>query len=324
MVKGSQIRAFYALTILAGFVNRSCALPRKLADLGYISMSRQTSVQIETIGTIVFFGIVGFFAVWLLSVFFKHLGEIRASALGPERAGKLLAKPRSFALGVAGLLTFSAVLSISVMPFRGHSNAMAWADDFFNQLAKSSANYIEDGRKKAEKFKGQEVNYGMMPREFADKAKMAKLVEIHGFSMESLADMRIRIKGDLGTLALEAINEASLSYENKTSEIEKEYGFKSTEVIYCWWLIFDGLTRRYTQDNMGAEANFTKLITTKILEPAYNFRDTEAKNIKDSVLPVTLLLLAYVAFTLWYGFSILLIFEGLGITSHGGGKKTEA
>lgn len=324
MVKGSQIRAFYALTILAGFVNRSCALPRKLADLGYISMGRQTSVQIETIGTVIFFGIVGFFAVWLLSVFFKRLGGIRAAALGPERAGRLLAKPRSFALGVAGLLAFTAFLAVSMMPFRGHNNAMAWADTFFNQLAKSSANYIEEGRKKAEKFKNCEVNYGMMPREFADKDKLARLVEIHGFSMESLNDARIRIKGDLAKLSLEAINEAGLSYDNNAADIEKEYGFKSTEVIYCWWLIFDGLTRRYTQDNMGAEANFTKFVTTKILEPAYNFRGIAAKNIRDSILPVTMLLLAYIAFTLWYGFSMLLIFEGLGITFHGGGKKAEA
>ena len=324
VVKGSQIRAFYALTILAGFVNRACALPRKLADLGYIPMSRQTSVQIETVGTIVFFGIVGVFALWLLSVFFQRLGEIRASALGRERAGRLLAHPRSFGLGCAGLLAFAAVFAAGTVPFGEHKNAMAWADNFFNQLAKHSAFYIVEGQKKAAMFAGQEVNYGMAPREFADKDKLAKLFDVHGFAIESLPDKRIRVKGDLGALAQAALQEADLFYRNDTAPIEAEYGFKATEAIYCWWLVFDGLTRRYTQDGMGAEADFTKFMTAMVLEPAYNFRGVEAKSIGDSVMPVVFLLLAYVVFTVWYGFSILLIFEGLGITMHGGGKKAEA
>ena len=62
MVKGSLIRVFFALTILAGFVNRACALPRELADLGYISLNKNTSVIIETVGTVVFFCLVGIFA----------------------------------------------------------------------------------------------------------------------------------------------------------------------------------------------------------------------------------------------------------------------
>jgi hypothetical protein len=324
MVKGSQIRAFYALTILAGFVNRACALPRKLADLGYISMGRQTSVQIETTGTVIFFGIVGFFALWLLSVFFKQLGGIRASAPGPDRAGKLLVNPRSFALGIAGLCVFAAVLAAATMQLGRHKDAMAWADNFFNQLAKNSALHIAEGSKKADKFKGREVNYGMVPREFADKDKLAKLIQHHGFAMETLPDNRLRVKGDLGALAQAALKEADLFYRNETDAIEADYGFAATDAIYCWWLIFDGLTRRYTQDNMGDEANFTKFMTTKVLEPAYNFRGIEARDIGGNVMPVVFLLLAYIAFTVWYGFSILLVFEGLGISTHGGGKKTEA
>ncbi|SHH12004.1 hypothetical protein SAMN02746098_00220 [Desulfosporosinus lacus DSM 15449] len=39
VVPGSQIKAFYALAILAGFVNRLFALPEKLSQMGYISLS---------------------------------------------------------------------------------------------------------------------------------------------------------------------------------------------------------------------------------------------------------------------------------------------
>ena len=102
-VNGSQIRAFFALTILAGFTNRVCALPKKLDDLGYVSLSSTVTGAIEDIGTVVFFGIVGLFAVWIMVVFFRDV--VRGRTMGVSRDGtpRRLVAPRRFALG-AGLL----------------------------------------------------------------------------------------------------------------------------------------------------------------------------------------------------------------------------
>jgi uncharacterized membrane protein YfcA len=77
MVTGSAIRAFYALTILAGFSNRVCALLRKLAETGYISLPREITVPIEMAGTVVFFSLISIFGVWILFIFFKNLSNIR-------------------------------------------------------------------------------------------------------------------------------------------------------------------------------------------------------------------------------------------------------
>jgi len=78
MVTGSVIRAFYALTILAGFSNRVCALLRKLAETGYISLPREITVPIEMTGTVVFFLLISIFGVWILFIFFKNLRTIRS------------------------------------------------------------------------------------------------------------------------------------------------------------------------------------------------------------------------------------------------------
>jgi uncharacterized membrane protein YfcA len=88
VVTGAAIRAFYALTILAGFSNRACALIRKLAEMGYIALSRETAGLIETAGTIVFYLLVGIFGVWIVTVFFKNLGTIRTSGLPTPVAAK--------------------------------------------------------------------------------------------------------------------------------------------------------------------------------------------------------------------------------------------
>ena len=78
MVTGSAIRAFYALTILAGFSNRVCALLRKLAETGYVSLPREITVSIEIAGTVVFFLLISIFGMWILFVFFKNLSTVRS------------------------------------------------------------------------------------------------------------------------------------------------------------------------------------------------------------------------------------------------------
>ena len=52
VVPGITIRGFYAMSVLAGFVNRFFALPKKLADLEFITLSKDTSGLLDKIGDI--------------------------------------------------------------------------------------------------------------------------------------------------------------------------------------------------------------------------------------------------------------------------------
>lgn len=77
VVKGIYIRGFYATAILAGFVNRLFALPGKLADLEMIKLSKGLADGLATVGTIIFFVVVGFFAVWVFSKFFANIKTLK-------------------------------------------------------------------------------------------------------------------------------------------------------------------------------------------------------------------------------------------------------
>jgi len=77
VVKGIYIRGFYAITIIAGFVNRFFALPKKLNDMKVISVSPTLVSVVDTIGLIVFFVIAGTFAVWVYYMFFSNLKKLR-------------------------------------------------------------------------------------------------------------------------------------------------------------------------------------------------------------------------------------------------------
>jgi hypothetical protein len=77
VVKGIHIRGFYAMAILAGFVNRASALPKKLTELEVINISASVTSGIEFIGNIVFWIVVGAFGIWVLSKFFMNIKTLR-------------------------------------------------------------------------------------------------------------------------------------------------------------------------------------------------------------------------------------------------------
>ncbi len=80
VVKGIHIRGFYALTILAGFINRFFALPAKLNEMKIISVSKGVTDVFDKIGFVVFFAIVGVFALWVIKEFVANMSILRGGA----------------------------------------------------------------------------------------------------------------------------------------------------------------------------------------------------------------------------------------------------
>ena len=87
VVKGIMIRGFYAMAILAGFINRAFALPGKLGDMGYISISKQMGSILETIGIWAFFFVIGGFAIWVTATFFRNIRVLKGEK--PAKTGIL-------------------------------------------------------------------------------------------------------------------------------------------------------------------------------------------------------------------------------------------
>jgi len=77
VVKGITIRGFYAMAVLAGFVNRIFALPAKLGDMDVIPISKQTGAILETIGVWAFFIVIGGFSVWVIGTFLNNIKVLK-------------------------------------------------------------------------------------------------------------------------------------------------------------------------------------------------------------------------------------------------------
>ncbi len=77
VVSGSTICGLYAVATSAGFVNRAFALPSKLASLGFIPMSPETGRILDVVGTYIFFGVLGAFAIWVFYIFFTNISVLK-------------------------------------------------------------------------------------------------------------------------------------------------------------------------------------------------------------------------------------------------------
>ncbi|MFO7560214.1 MAG: sulfite exporter TauE/SafE family protein [Desulfobacterales bacterium] len=77
VVTGITIRGFYAMAVLAGFVNRIFALPAKLGEMGVIPISKQMGSVLDTIGIWAFFVVIGGFSIWVIGTFLLNIGTLK-------------------------------------------------------------------------------------------------------------------------------------------------------------------------------------------------------------------------------------------------------
>ena len=77
VVKGITIRGFYAMAVLAGFVNRIFALPSKLGEMGIIPISKKMGGILDAIGVWAFFIVIGAFGVWVVGTFISNISILK-------------------------------------------------------------------------------------------------------------------------------------------------------------------------------------------------------------------------------------------------------
>jgi uncharacterized membrane protein YfcA len=82
VVKGVTIRGFYAMAVLAGFVNRAFALPAKLGAMGVIDISKETGAILDSIGIWAFFIVIAGFAIWVIGTFLTNIGKLKGKEAG--------------------------------------------------------------------------------------------------------------------------------------------------------------------------------------------------------------------------------------------------
>ncbi|MDI6864810.1 hypothetical protein [Thermodesulfovibrio yellowstonii] len=237
--------------------------------------------------------------------------------------------------GLILLISFIGVLILIFAPIYGQGmNGLEYSDDLFNKLAKGSAYQIPKLKKDAEKYKGKVLDVVVDVKRAGDKPgdaekraeRLAKVFTINGAKAE-VNGSKVHITADFGAIISAALEDSDQMYNNNGDYIKKKYDVtddeKMKQMFRQWHNALNLVNKKLTLDKKAEDANFVKKVMTAAIEPAYNFYGIQAVKITEKTGVATGLLLFYVLYTIWYGFGVLYLFEGLGLSTKKAKVKKE-
>jgi len=222
---------------------------------------------------------------------------------------------KSLVKGIVLLVSFAAILVLIFMPIYGNDrNGLMFSDDFFNALAKGSSNFMDNMAKLAQTFVGREIAVDLKMATTEEARKVERLFAAAGAQV-AMEETTLRIRGDLGRIMLQAVADARVMFDNQGEKLYGQYKYDAKGVLKHWWRSFGLLDKALKKDNLFNEAKAVDEIAKRALEPAYNFYGIVPAQVREKAGMLTFMLVFYVIYTLWFGYAIYELFEGLGLSA---------
>jgi hypothetical protein len=221
---------------------------------------------------------------------------------------------RAMSIGIFLSLSFFGVLALIFSPIFGEGkNGLVFSDDMFNKLSKGSSYFIPNVAESNKKFIGNNISTTIKIEKAEDLEKAVKVLTIAGAQVEE-AGSEIKIMADIGRLMENALNDSDAMYKNDGKSISARYGFDEKEVMVAWWNIMKPMDKQLKKEGKIEEAKIVSDVMKKAVETAHNFYGIEAQKVTEKAGLMTGLLIFYVLYTMWWGFAIYYLFEGIGLS----------
>jgi capsid portal protein len=81
-----------------------------------------------------------------------------------------------------------------------------------------------------------------------------------------------------------------------------------------WWNVLKVMDKTLKKQGKIEEAKIVSDVMKKAVEPAYNFYGVIAQQVSEKAGIMSGLLVFYVIYTMWWGFAIFYMFDGIGLT----------
>jgi len=158
------------------------------------------------------------------------------------------------------------------------------------------------------------------PGEGEKRAERAsKLFIINPGAKVEVSGTQLKIEGDLGQVLKAALDDADVMFKNEGDKIKAKYAEAMTtddvkQMFRQWNNVLPKIDKSFKKEGKIEDAKMVSDVTKKAIEASYNFFKVDAKKVKDEAGLMTFLLVFYVAYTMWWGFAIFYIFEGIGLS----------
>ncbi len=227
---------------------------------------------------------------------------------------------KQFVWGLTLGASFAVILLLMFSPLFHGENSLQAADRLFNSIAKGSTYYFPGLQEKNEHYKDVkfEVTLKLADEDMAGKA--TKLLAEAGVGV-AVNSAEVKASGYMGQIVQAALQDSEAMFNNQEEAIAAKYGYPGKEVLYVWWSTFKSLDKELKKQKMFAEASFLADVVKKGVEVGYNFYGIEPQQASAKAGILSFSLVFYVIYTLWWGYAILFLFEGVGMQMKKGAKK---
>jgi hypothetical protein len=217
-----------------------------------------------------------------------------------------------FYTGLAMLAVFTVLLTLMFMPLFDGKNALQYLDELYNSLSKGSAHFIVDLQEESLEYIGTSTDVVIEMESEEQAQQTAMLYEEAGAEVVILG-VELEVKGDLGHILGTSLVDADAMYYNDAETVMDRYGYDARQVLYNWWVSLEETNKALEDQNTFDDAKFVRSVNEKGIEPAYNYFGIEPDSVSSRIGVVIFSLIFYVIYTIWYGFALMYIVEGLGL-----------
>jgi len=224
----------------------------------------------------------------------------------------MIARKREFWGGIGLLIGFLVALGIIFSPIFGGKNGLDYADSLYNSISKDSAYYIPKMKKESEQFIGNSISVNLSLDDETQAQQTAPLFNKAG-ATATAAGVQVTVAGDLGKILENCLDDADSMFANKGQILSDKYGYGGKRALFNWWKALKAMEKGLNKQEKFAEAALISNLNKRAVEAAYNYYGIAPERMIERLGLVIFSLAFYVFYTLWYGFSIMFIFEGWGL-----------
>jgi hypothetical protein len=236
----------------------------------------------------------------------------------------MIASKKKLTTGFLLMASFVCVFIVIFSPIFGQGrNGLEFSDDLFNKLAKGSSYFIPKVQADIKQVDGKQIAVNVKFKT-ADMAKTADVLLAKVGATGELKGDVYEVKGDLGKMLSQVVADSDLMYKDDGKPVAAFYGMDEKKAMKGWYTLLSAMIQPLQRQKLIEDANIVNMVNQKALEPAYNFYGIPAEHISTKIPTVTALLVFYVIYTMWYGFAIFDIFNGIGLSMSKSKIKKEA
>ena len=231
----------------------------------------------------------------------------------------LIKHKKQFAIGFIMMLVFFGVLALMFMPLFNGQNSLEASDGLFNSISKASTDHFDAVSASVDALEEKDAAQKLaIPEPLGNN--LVTMITATG-STASYADGELTVSGSLNEILRKMVADSKVMFANDGEVIEKAYSIEPREAMYSWWTYANAASKAFKLDKRFDSAKMLDDVKAKAVEVGYNYFGVEPTPVTERIGIVTFALVFYVLYTMWWGFSIFYLFEGLGLLMKKGAKQ---